>query len=611
MNANSSSIASRFRRFAVTAAWWLLAVGAPAATDPKTEPPAPGTLIRLLRDEPLRFYEKPHRPAKAGDTFEVLEYRAASNRVFFEVQEGTKRIAVWVPADAVEPLKKKTGSAADREQSNALFAGRVPALKIRLSEDAMEKLRKEPKTYVEAELREADGKVWPRVGLKLKGSVGSFRAVDDRPGFSIHTGKFKGGERFYGLQRFQLNNGAQDDTLLRELISGEIARSAGVPASRCGHALVTLNDKPLGIYVLKEGFTEDFLGTFFKRTDGRLYDGGFCAELRKDMELDRGEPRNQERLAELLQTLEDPDADRQFQRLRAAVDGDAYLRYLALENILCHWDGYSFNRNNYRVYENPQTGRFHFVLHGMDQTFGDPARALRIAPQAAVGAILWRNPAIRTRYEEILQDIHEKVLRPGKWPKRTEEVGNRLLAAVKAAAPDQARDYAPKIAVATEQVRARMQEIDRQMRLGDPLKHLNTTAGVDLSETPWTAHFENAQGEERTDRDRVCLYIQAAGEANGSWRLPLFLPPGTYRFDARIRTQGVVKLSPPSGEGAGIRVSGGTRLGRNALEGDTPWKPLSYEFTTEGGETTLVAELRAQAGEMWVERKTLRLMKVR
>jgi hypothetical protein len=137
------------------------------------------------------------------------------------------------------------------------------------------------------------------------------------------------------------------------------------------------------------------------------------------------------------------------------------------------------------------------------------------------------------------------------------------------------------------------------------------TAGVDLSEPPWTAHFENAQGGEMTDRDRVCLYIQAAGEANGSWRLPLFLPPGTYRFDARIRTQGVVKLSPPSGGGAGIRVSGGTRLGRNALEGDTLWKPLSYEFTTARGETTLIAELRAQAGEMWVERKTLHLMRVR
>lgn len=80
----------------------------------------------------------------------------------------------------------------------------------------------------------------------------------------------------------------------------------------------------------------------------------------------------------------------------------------------------------------------------MDQTFADPARALRIAPQAAVGAILWRNPAILTRYEELLQDILEKVLRHGKWPKRTDEVGNRLLAAVKAAAPEQARDYAPK-----------------------------------------------------------------------------------------------------------------------------------------------------------------------
>jgi hypothetical protein len=329
------------------------------------------------------------------------------------------------------------------------------------------------------------------------------------------------------------------------------------------------------------------------------------------MELDRGDPANQDRLEELLGALAEPDGDRQHQRLTGVIDVEAYLRYVALENVLCHWDGYSFNRNNYRVYENPLTGRFHFFLHGMDQTFGDPGRSLRSAPQAAVGAILWRNAGIRARYEEVLKDIHDHVIRPGKWPARTEEVGKRLMAAVHAGAPDLARDYAPKIAVATEQVRARMDQIDRQMRVGDPLKNLNTTAGLDLSEMPWATQLENAQGEERTEDERTSLYLRATGEANGSWRLPLFLPPGDYRFEAKIRTKGVAKIATPSGEGAGIRISGGKRLGENALEGDSPWRLVSYEFTSAGGETILVAELRAQAGEMWVERKTLRLKWVR
>jgi hypothetical protein len=39
-------------------------------------------------------------------------------------------------------------------------------------------------------------------------------------------------------------------------------------------------DEPLGLYVLKEGFTPDFLTCFFRRADGNLYDGGFLKDVR-------------------------------------------------------------------------------------------------------------------------------------------------------------------------------------------------------------------------------------------------------------------------------------------------------------------------------------------
>jgi len=64
--------------------------------------------------------------------------------------------------------------------------------------------------------------------IVIGGSAGSFQGIDARPGFSINCSKYKGGDRFHGLKRFQLNNCAQDGTALNELVCGEIARAAGV-----------------------------------------------------------------------------------------------------------------------------------------------------------------------------------------------------------------------------------------------------------------------------------------------------------------------------------------------------------------------------------------------
>ena len=321
--------------------------------------------------------------------------------------------------------RTKGPSQADRAASDALFDGMIPVIHIRIGEKELEKLRREPREYVEATLQQPGGPAVEKVGLKLKGSAGSFQPIDQRPGFSLNLDKFGKKKVFHGLSRFQLNNCNQDPTALHELVAGRIARAAGVPASRCTHALVSLNGRSLGIYVLKEPFREELLGAFFPRTDGRLYDGGFCTEIRKEMELDYGPDDKSQKLGDLVAALADTTPDRQLQRVRDLVDTDAYLRYLALENILTHWDGYSFNRNNYRLYENPASSRFHFLLHGMDQTLTHTDWDIWRAPQAAVGSILWRDPALQARYDSLLREICEKTLRTTDWPQFTEQAGNR------------------------------------------------------------------------------------------------------------------------------------------------------------------------------------------
>ena len=176
--------------------------------------------------------------------------------------------------------------------------------------------------------------------------------------------------------------------------------------------------------MLKEGFSKDLITSFFPQSDGRLYDGGFLQDIFPSMELDRGDPARQERLLELGNALNDPDDAARLQRTQAAVDLDAYLRYLVLENILAHWDGYSHNANNYRLYENPATGKFHFFLHGMDQTWG--GADLYWAPGASVGSVLWSSATNRNKFTTHLRQITADCIKPYNWNQRALNLSTAL-----------------------------------------------------------------------------------------------------------------------------------------------------------------------------------------
>ncbi len=567
-----------------------------------------GATVRLNRNETLRFLGKPFREAQSGEIFEVLEVRAEAGQVFVGERSEGRTIALSLPVEAVIPMAKDSLERA--KLVNALFAGPVVRLNLRIEPTGMELLRKEPRNYTEVSIEEVGTKTYGHVALKLKGSAGSFQAIDAKPGFSLNFDKYKGSERFHGLKRFQLNNCAQDGTALNELIAGQLARSAGVPASRCTHAIVSLNGRDLGIYVLKEGFSEDFLSAFFARTDGNLYDGGFVAEIREEMELDHGDPEHKEPLKRLVGALGETDATRQFERLNAVLDVDAYLRYLFLENILCHWDGYSFNRNNYRLYEDPATGRFHFILHGMDQVFSDPNWNVQREPAVPLGAILWRRPEVRARYQALATEVYSKAIKPVNWPARVEAAGNRLLAALQAINPDQAKGYQPRVTEAKDRINARLNAVRLQIEGNTLLNTLSASGSTSLADADWSAKTENAEANEVTEEGRICMHLKATGEANGSWRLNLTVPAGKYRIEASLKGRGIVPLQTSAGEGVGIRISGATRPADRALTGDIAWKHCTYDFESTGSAVSVVLELRAKGGDLWIDRKSLKLTKL-
>ena len=212
-----------------------------------------------------------------------------------------------------------------------------PSVEFSFGPEEWDYLHRDNRRYCKATMIEG-AKTFKGAALKLKGSAGSFQGPEGKPGLTVHFDYYKGGEPFHGLKKVHFNNGAQDGTYLIEQIAGEMARAAGVPASRCSHGFVKFQGRDLGLYVVKEAFTKEFLSAFYKNVDGDLYDGGFVHDLDENAEKDQGDPKDKTALKELIAACNEGDHAKRWERLGRILDADMFASYCAMEAILCHWE---------------------------------------------------------------------------------------------------------------------------------------------------------------------------------------------------------------------------------------------------------------------------------
>jgi len=103
------------------------------------------------------------------------------------------------------------------------------------------------------------------------------------------------------------------------------------------------------------------------------------------------------------------------QAIGELVDLDAFYKFWAVEGLLGFWDGYSGNRNNFFIYLNPETDKFHFLPWGADALF-EKFSKLRVDRRAPVsvktmGRIahrLYQLPKARARYAKTMQELLDK-----------------------------------------------------------------------------------------------------------------------------------------------------------------------------------------------------------
>jgi hypothetical protein len=252
-----------------------------------------------------------------------------------------------------------------------------------------------------------DGSVLTGAGVRKKGFFGSPDRI--KPSFKIDFGEFGGTQEVYGLERMTLNNGRQDPSLLDQCIGYGLHRAAGLVASRCNFAHVTVNGESKGIYMNVESIKDPFLVHNYGNAAGNLYEGT-TADFR-EFWIGLIEKKNNTDGSELLaiQAALDIEDDADFlAALGAVLDLDKFITYWALAGLIGDWDGYAGNANNFWLYNNPNTGLLEFIPWSMDDILGrdnplvNPAgvtgEARVVFETAAISNRLWQIPSMKAAY---------------------------------------------------------------------------------------------------------------------------------------------------------------------------------------------------------------------
>jgi spore coat protein H len=498
--------------------------------------------------------------------------------------------------------------AKEKAVADELFSGPVPILKIEIPAEGMRVLRnyhqvvrqeRPERIDVKVTVREGD-QVYNDVAVHLKGSY-SFRPIDDKPSLTLNFDKFAPGQVFHGLSKIHLNNSVQDASGLCEQLARELFNENGIPSPRATPVRVFLNGRDLGICVMVEGANKSWVQRNFASAKGNLYDAGSgILDITRDLPLLSGtQPPDRSDLKTLVDAAREPDLAKRLDRLEKVLDLDKFITFAAIENLLVHWDGYSLNCNNYRLYHDPKSDKFAFIPHGMDQLFGQhnsPEISLTPNYKGMLARAMLSIPQVRMRYFNRVEELFKDAFQPEALLARVDKLAARSRSAL-------SDDLKPELDDALADLKQRIQQRSRSVarQLANRPGPLRFAEDGTAKLSGW--QFKSDPSSNMSQGNRVMMAGHeilrlrgAAGDgAGGSWRTLVQLDAGQYRFTGLARTRGDVDPNR-SASGVMLRISGETGTDGLSLT-DNEWKTINYTFEVRGHESLeLVCEFRGPPG---------------
>jgi len=509
-------------------------------------------------------------------------------------------------------------SNAGPSESDRLFASQqIPHLRIEIPPEGMEILRHYQfdindlmeRTNVLATVREGKT-VYTNVAVHIKGHLGSFQPVDSKPALTLNFDKVAKGQRFHGLQKISLNNSVQDSSYVSEQISRELFLAAGIPTPRAAHATADLNGRALGLFVLLEGWNKQFLKQHFRNPNGNLYDGGIGRDITWLMDASGDHPDGRTLVDILIGSCGETNPVIRLAEIKQVLDYDRYMTFFAMEVLTAHWDGYTLNRNNFRVYEDPEIQKLVFLPHGMDQMFGvwrmRPTSSITPMMRGIVSDAIMRTAEGRLNFIERLSYLATNVVNVAKLCARVDEISAKIQPALEQD-PSALQSQQQSAAQLRSRIIARVASVREQLPTANEPVHFDAAGSFPLS--GW--EFKRDSGSPSFSRlqNGHELQVSAANRlAYGSWRTTVRLGDGSYELIGRLKLQDFGTGPGVKNPGATVRISGErfARMTTNAPD----WTTVRYDFTNSGvADLEVVCEFRGFKGRVIFDADSLRVVR--
>jgi hypothetical protein len=209
------------------------------------------------------------------------------------------------------------------------------------------------------------------VGVRLKGGWGSLRNLDGKAGFKVKMNYSVKGQKLFGIKKFTFNNMVQDPSMLHEAVVYRLFRAMGVPAPRIGYVRVYVNGVDYGLHLNVETYDSVMLKRWYASTQ-HLYEGAYWQDIvdgqYQAMQIDEGDLTQRDDLAALALVNNTKSGKEWFDEVQKYLDLNEFVKELAVERYIGHWDGYAWTiKNNYYAHSTAE-GIFTILPWGTDQT---------------------------------------------------------------------------------------------------------------------------------------------------------------------------------------------------------------------------------------------------
>lgn len=219
-----------------------------------------------------------------------------------------------------------------------------------------------------------EGKTWWYVGLRFKGfsSLSSgWSGGNNKLPFRLDFDEFEedypeiDNQRFFGFQKLSLANNWSDPSYLREKVTHDIFREAGVPAPHTAFYRLYIDygegARYFGLYTITEIPDQPMFDSQMGGDGGNLYKPTSNWVSFNEDNFEKQSNEDEADWSDVQAAITALHADRTDAvawraGLEAVFDVDGFLRWLAVNTVVVNWDTYGRMAHNYYLYGDPGDG---------------------------------------------------------------------------------------------------------------------------------------------------------------------------------------------------------------------------------------------------------------